>query len=75
MGTFDGIRVQSSTITTRACDAFVFSRIEIVRGAASGLFGGGALVRTINYGHKAPPIRRPSDFDLQASADSESVGA
>ena len=47
--------MQSSTITTRACDAFVFNRIEIVRGAASGLFGGGALDRTINYGHKAPP--------------------
>jgi transposase len=46
---------KSSTITTRACDAFVFNRIEIVRGAASGLFGGGALDRTINYGHKAPP--------------------
>jgi hypothetical protein len=53
-GLFDGIRVQSSTITTRACDAFVFNRIEIVRGAASGLFGG-ALDQTINYGHKAPP--------------------
>jgi iron complex outermembrane recepter protein len=68
---FDGIRVQGSTITTRAYDAFAFDRIEVVRGAASGLFGEGALAGAINYVHKSPPSDGRQTFDLLASVGSQ----
>jgi iron complex outermembrane recepter protein len=67
---FDGIRVQGSTITARAYDAFAFDRIEVVRGAASGLFGEGALAGAINYVHKAPPAGGTQTYELLGSAGS-----
>jgi iron complex outermembrane receptor protein len=75
---FDGIRVQGSTITTRAYDAFAFDRIEVVRGAASGLFGEGALAGAINYVHKSPPSQDRQTVDLLTSVgtqDAARIGA
>jgi iron complex outermembrane recepter protein len=65
---FDGIRVQGSTITARAYDAFAFDRIDVVRGAASGLFGEGALAGAINYVHKAPPTDGRPTYEVLGSA-------
>jgi iron complex outermembrane receptor protein len=51
---FDGIRVQSSTITMRTYDAFTFERIDILRGPASVLHGEGASVGAINFVTRQP---------------------
>jgi iron complex outermembrane receptor protein len=64
---FDGIRVQGSTITARAYDAFAFDRIDVVRGPASGLFGEGALAGAINYVRKAPPADGRATYEVLGS--------
>ncbi len=51
---YDGIRVSSTTITTRTYDAFMFDRIEVLRGPASVLFGESAVGGAINLVRKAP---------------------
>jgi iron complex outermembrane receptor protein len=51
---FDGVRVQNSTVTTRAYDAFTFEAIEIARGPIASLYGEGALAGAVNYVRKQP---------------------
>lgn len=45
---YDGIRVTTPLIYTRANDSFLFDRIEILKGPASVLYGEGALAGAIN---------------------------
>jgi iron complex outermembrane receptor protein len=45
---YDGMRVASPLIYTRASDSFMFERIEILKGPASVLYGEGALAGAIN---------------------------
>ncbi len=51
---FNGVRVQSSTITMRNYDAFNFERVEVVRGPASVIHGEGASVGAINFVRREP---------------------
>lgn len=51
---FNGVRVQSSTITMRNYDAFNFERVEVVRGPASVVHGEGAAVGAINFVRREP---------------------
>lgn len=51
---YDGIRVTSTTIATRWYDAYVFDRIEVLRGPASVLYGEGAASGAINLVRKQP---------------------
>jgi iron complex outermembrane receptor protein len=46
---FNGVRVQSSTITMRNYDAFNFERVEVLRGPASVLHGEGLAAGAINF--------------------------
>ena len=45
---YDGMRVATPLIYTRASDSFMFERIEILKGPASVLYGEGALAGAIN---------------------------
>jgi iron complex outermembrane recepter protein len=45
---YDGMRVSTPLIYTRASDSFMFERIEILKGPASVLYGEGALAGAIN---------------------------
>lgn len=51
---FNGVRVQSSTITMRNYDAFNFDRVEIIRGPASVIHGEGAATGAINFVRREP---------------------
>jgi iron complex outermembrane receptor protein len=51
---YDGIRVTSSTISTRMYDSFVFDRIEVLRGPASVLYGEGSVGGAVNLVRKMP---------------------
>jgi iron complex outermembrane recepter protein len=51
---FDGVRVQSSTVTTRTYDAFNFDRVEVLRGPASVLYGEGSAIGAINFVRRQP---------------------
>ena len=46
---FNGVQVQSSTITMRNYDAFNFDRVAIVRGPASVIFGEGLAAGAVNF--------------------------
>lgn len=54
---YDGIRVTTPLIYTRASDAFLFDRIEILKGPASVLYGEGALAGAINLVPKKAQLR------------------
>ncbi len=51
---FNGVRVQSSTVTMRNYDAFNFERVEILRGPGSVLHGEGTAAGAINFVRRAP---------------------
>lgn len=53
---YDGIRIQSATITARALDPFNYERIEVLRGPASLLHGEGATAGVINYVRRKPRV-------------------
>jgi len=64
---FNGVRVQSSTVTMRNYDAFNFERVEIVRGPASVMFGEGLAAGAINFIRREPaPGRARVDALLEA---------
>jgi iron complex outermembrane recepter protein len=51
---FNGVRVQSSTVTMRNYDAFNFERVEVLRGPASVLYGEGLAAGAINFVRREP---------------------
>jgi iron complex outermembrane receptor protein len=51
---FNGVRVQSSTITMRNYDAFNFDRVEVLRGPGSVLHGEGVAAGAINFVRRQP---------------------
>jgi iron complex outermembrane receptor protein len=53
---YDGLRVQSSTLTARTYDPFHFDRIEILRGPGSLTIGEGATAGAINYIRRKPRL-------------------
>jgi iron complex outermembrane recepter protein len=53
---YDGVRVQSATITARAYDPFNFERIEVLRGPASLVHGEGASAGAVNYVRRKPKL-------------------
>lgn len=55
----DGIRQNSNSQAARPLDAFLFDRIEILKGPASLLYGEGAIGGAVNYVTKLPtPVFR-----------------
>jgi iron complex outermembrane receptor protein len=63
---YDGLRVQSATISARAYDPFNFERIEVVRGPSSLTIGEGAAAGAVNYVRRKP---RLGPLSLDAVAD------
>lgn len=53
---YDGLRVQSATISARAYDPFNFERIEVLRGPASLVYGEGATAGVVNYVRRKPRL-------------------
>ncbi len=53
---YDGVRIQSATITARAFDPFHFERIEILRGPSSLSHGEGASAGAVNYVRRKPRL-------------------
>lgn len=53
---YDGLRIQSATITARAYDPFNFERIEVLRGPASLVYGEGATAGVVNYVRRKPRL-------------------
>lgn len=53
---YDGVRVQSATITARPYDPFNFERIEVLRGPNSLVYGEGATAGAINYVRRKPRL-------------------
>jgi iron complex outermembrane receptor protein len=51
---FNGVRVQSSTVTMRNYDAFNFERVEVLRGPGSVLHGEGTAAGAVNFVRRAP---------------------
>jgi len=51
---FDGTRIQGAGMTARPMDSWNFERVEILRGPASVLYGGGALVGAMNFVPRRP---------------------
>lgn len=53
---YDGIRVATPGILSRATDSFLYERVEILKGPASVLYGEGALAGAINLSPKKARI-------------------
>jgi iron complex outermembrane recepter protein len=53
---YDGLRIQSATITARAYDPFNFERIEVLRGPSSLVYGEGASAGAVNYVRRKPKL-------------------
>ncbi|WP_369061795.1 TonB-dependent receptor [Caulobacter sp. 73W] len=53
---YDGVRVATPGIMSRATDSFLYERIEILKGPASVLYGEGALAGAINLSPKKARI-------------------
>jgi iron complex outermembrane recepter protein len=68
---FNGVRVQSSTVTMRNYDAFNFDRVEIVRGPASVMFGEGLAAGAINFVRREP---RPGRAQVDALLETGDAG-
>jgi iron complex outermembrane receptor protein len=66
---YDGVRVSSTTISSRVYDSFIFDRIDVLRGPASVLYGEGAVGGAINLIHKAPS-REEQPFESLTSVSS-----
>lgn len=49
---YDGVRVATPGIFSRATDSFLYERVEILKGPASVLYGEGALAGAINFAPK-----------------------
>lgn len=64
---YDGLRVQSATITARPYDPLNFERIEVLRGPASLVQGEGATAGAINYVRRKPrlgPLQGEALFEI-----------
>jgi iron complex outermembrane receptor protein len=70
---FNGVRVQSSTITMRNYDAFNFDRVEVLRGPASVLHGEGLSAGAINFVRRQPHSGRQSVEALFEAGDAGRV--
>ncbi|WP_162806449.1 TonB-dependent receptor [Sphingosinicella terrae] len=57
---YDGVRVATPGIFSRASDSWLYERIEILKGPASVLYGEGALAGAINLIPKSPRLGRTS---------------
>jgi iron complex outermembrane receptor protein len=66
---YDGVRVSSTTISSRVYDSFIFDRIDVLRGPASVLYGEGAVGGAINLMHKEPS-REKQPFETLTSFSS-----
>lgn len=67
---YDGVRVQSSTVTARALDPFHYERIEVLRGPGSLLHGEGATAGAINYVRRKPRLG-PAQIELLAEGGAQ----
>lgn len=66
---FNGVRVQSSTVTMRNYDAFNFDRVEVLRGPGSVLHGEGTAAGAINFVRRAPAGGRVAADGLLETGD------
>lgn len=67
---YDGVRIQSATITARALDPFNYERIEVLRGPSSLLYGEGATAGVINYVRRKPRLG-PARFEVLAEGGAQ----
>jgi iron complex outermembrane receptor protein len=70
---FNGVRVQSSTITMRNYDAFNFDRVEVLRGPASVLHGEGTAAGAINFVRREPIGGRTRGEALVEAGDANRI--
>jgi iron complex outermembrane recepter protein len=70
---YDGIRVTTPLIFTRAGDSFLYDRIEILKGPASVLYGEGALAGAINLVPKKANLRGTSAAVLASYGSFDSL--
>jgi iron complex outermembrane receptor protein len=64
----DGIRQNTNSQSARPLDAFLFDRIEILKGPASLLYGEGAVGGAVNYVTKLPEATARGEFTATAGA-------
>jgi len=64
----DGIRQNTNSQSARPLDAFLFDRIEILKGPASLLYGEGAVGGAVNYVTKLPPSTAQGEVTATAGA-------
>jgi len=69
---FDGVRVQSATVTMRTYDAFNFDRVEVMRGPASVTVGEGAAAGAVNFVRRKPQ-EGPLRVELLAQGNSGGI--
>ena len=70
---YDGMRVATPGIFSRASDSFMFERIEILKGPASVLYGEGALAGAINLVPKRAELGRDRTSALASYGSFDSV--
>lgn len=64
----DGIRQNTNSQAARPLDAFLFDRVEVLKGPASLLYGEGAIGGAVNYVSKLPTATTQGETLLSASA-------
>lgn len=64
----DGVRQNTNSQSSRPLDAFLFDRIEILKGPASLLYGEGAVGGAVNYVTKLPPSTAQGEVTATAGA-------
>ncbi len=64
----DGIRQNTASQSARPLDAFLFDRIEVLKGPASLLYGEGAVGGAVNYVSKQAPTEHRGEAQFSAGS-------
>lgn len=64
----DGIRQNTASQSARPLDAFLFDRIEVLKGPASLLYGEGAVGGAVNYVSKQAPDEHQGEAQISAGS-------
>ncbi|TAG65894.1 MAG: TonB-dependent siderophore receptor, partial [Burkholderiales bacterium] len=72
---YDGDRVSQSSMSSRSQDSFNYDRIEVLKGAASMIFGDGGVGGSVNFVTKRPDRNRTGSEALISYGSYESLRA